>query len=137
LKKIAIFLLSLMMILTTMGCSKDSKDSKYTLETAKSNGDVIGLQGQQQINFEKLDLFAENVKNGTKGKVRITGFTTEGGAVITELEFDGKKIKYTYDSTRDGYGAQNIIKKDFKSDSLYKKDKYYYLKDSPNDILIY
>ena len=138
-KKFLIIFLSLIMFFG-IGCSKESNPthnkSPYTNETAIKNGDVVNVQGKQ-YNVEKLDKFIENVKKGNNDKVRITTYTDEGGAMITDLEYDGKKINYTYDTTRDGMGVPKIDKKKFNGDSIYKSGTKYYLKTSPNDILIY
>lgn len=138
-KKVLIILICFIMLIC-MGCSEQSKHtyntSPYTSETAIKNGDVVDIHGKQ-YNVEKLENFLENVKNNKKDKIRITGYTTEGGAIITDLEYDGKKINYTYDSTRDGMGVPTIDKKKFNADSIYKSGPNYYLKSKPNDILIF
>jgi hypothetical protein len=138
-KKFFILMLSVVMIFA-IGCSRASNPtynkSPYTYETAIKNGDVVDFH-RDQYNTEKLEKFMENVQNGIKDKVRITGYTIEGGAIITDLEFDGKIIKYTYDNTRDGFGTPTIEKKKFNANSIYKSDSKYYLKSSPNDILIF
>lgn len=136
-KKVLILILSVIMIFA-IGCSRDNKltysKTPYASETAIKNGDVVGIHGKQ-YNTEKLEKFMENVRKGIKDKVRITTYTKEGDAIITDLEFDGKKINYTYDNTRDRFGTPTIEKKKFNADSIYKDDSKYYLKNSPNDIL--
>lgn len=138
-KKFFMVLLALIMFFC-IGCGKNNRlaynESPYTSETAVKNGDVVNVQGRQ-FNAEKLEKFMENVKNNKKDKVRITNYTTEGGAIITDLEYDGHKINYTNDTTRDGMGVPQIVKKKFKSNSIYKSDFKYYLKNSPEDILLY
>ena len=138
-KKVLIIFLSVIMFLG-IGCSKVSEPtynkSPYTTETAIKNGDVVNVQGKQ-YSFEKLEKFMENVKKGNKDKVRITTYTSEGGAIITDLQYDEKNINYTYDTTRDGMGVPKIDKKKFKGNSIYKSGTKYYLKNSPNDISIY
>jgi hypothetical protein len=138
-KKVLILMLSVIMIFA-IGCRRDNKSaynkSPYTSETAIKNGDIVDIHGKQ-YNAEKLEKFIENVQNGTKDKVRITQYTNEGDAIITDLVFDGKNINYTYDNTRDGFGIPTIEKKEFDADSIYKSDSKYYLKNPPSDILIY
>ena len=126
-KKVLIIILSLI-IFICIGCSKDS----YTSKTAIKNGDVVDVHGKQ-YNVEKLDKFIENVKNNNKDKVRITTYTIEGGAIITDLDYDGENINYTNDNTRDNFGKPRIENKKFDSDSFYKSGSNYYL----NEILIY
>jgi hypothetical protein len=138
-KKIVLLMLLVIMAFA-IGCSRGSKPtyntSPYTSETAIKNGDIVDVHGKQ-YNAEKLEKFVENVQNGIKDKVRITKYTVEGGAIIWDLEFYGKKINCTYDSTRDGFGVPTIEKKKFSADSIYKSGSRYYLKNSPNDILLY
>ena len=121
------------------GCSKKNKvyfnSAPYTIETAQKNDDVIRTNNGTSYNTEKLDKFLENVKNGTNGKVRITQYTTEGGAILVDLSYDGKKITYTIDTTRDGFGAKTIEKKKF--NSIYKDNSGYHLKNSSEDIGIF
>jgi signal peptidase I len=136
-KAITIIILSILFI--TMGCSKESKPtlnkSPYKYETAIKNGDIVGFNGGK-YNIKKLDQFMENVKKGKKDRIRITTYTTEGGAIITDLEYDGKNINYTCDNTRDGFGVPIIEKKKFDGDSIYKSGSSYYLKNKPEDIFI-
>jgi len=129
--KALIIILSLIMFIC-IGCGKDS----YTSETAIKNGDVVAVHSQQ-YNVEKLDKFIENVKNDIKDNVRITRYTIEGGAVITDLNYDGENINYTNDNTRDKFGKQIIENKKFDSDSIYKSGKNYYLRNSPIVISLY
>ena len=113
-----------------------NKDHPYTSETAIKNGDVVNLHGKE-YNVEKLEQFMENVKKGVNDKIRITQYTVEGGAIITDLEYDGEKINYTYDTTRDNWGAKKIEKKKLDVDTIYKSGSKYYFKSTPDDILIY
>jgi len=136
-KALSIFL-SLILIVCT-GCSKNIKptfnNTPYTSETAIKNGDVVRTIDGISHNIERLEKFTENVNKKSKDKIRITWFTTEGGAILTDLDYDGKKINYTYDTTRDGFGARTIEKKKF--NSIYKDGDKYHLKNSSEDINIY
>jgi hypothetical protein len=142
-KKAFVIFLSLIIIGILIGMRYNSKNSvtsestPYLPETAIANGDIVKTNGGKQYNVEKLQKFFEHVKNDKKDKVRITRYTTEGGAIIMDLENDGKRINYTFDTTRDGMGERKIVKKKFKSDSLYKSGSLYYLKDRSGDIQIY
>jgi hypothetical protein len=143
-KVLMIILLSTMIF--CIGCNKDTKTNlttityptetaiPYPLETAMRNGDIVGGR-RIQYNVEKLTKFMKNVKGGSKDKIRITKYTTEGGAIITDLDYDGNKIDYTNDTTRDGMGVRKIEKKKF--NSIYKTASSYYLKNPFEDILIY
>jgi hypothetical protein len=121
--------LTFIMILS-IGCSKNGKynynPTPYPRETAIKNGDIV-YANSGGYNVSKLAEFIENVKKGKNDKIRITCYTTEGGAIITDLAFDGKIIYYTFDNTRDGFGLPMIQKKIFNSDGIYKKDSKYYL----------
>jgi hypothetical protein len=107
----------------------------YTFETAIKNGDIVNMHGKR-YNIEKLDKFIENVNKGKKDKIRITNYTIEAGAIITDLDYDGGTINYRYDNTRDAYGSPTIKKMKFRSDSIYKSGSKYFLINEPNDILI-
>lgn len=152
-KKILMILLLSTMIFC-IGCNKDTKTTPntitypsettityssetsipYPLQTAIENGDIVRVR-RKQYNVEKLAKFMKNVKGGNKDKIRITKYTTEGGAIITDLDYDGKKIDYTNDTSRDGMGVRKMEKKKF--NSIYKTASSYYLKNSSEDILIY
>lgn len=60
-----------------------------------------------------------NFINYTKDKVRIANYTTEGGAIVADLNYDGKK-----DTTRYGMGSQIIKTKEFKR--IHKVNSDYY-----------
>jgi hypothetical protein len=138
-KRVITIIITFIMFIS-IGCSKESKptqnNSPYRYETAIKNGDIVGFNGSK-YNIKKLDQFMENVEKGKKDKIRITKYTDEGGAIITDLEYDGKKINYTYDNTRDGFGLPTIEKKIFSGDSIYKSGSNYFLKNKPEDIFIF
>ena len=136
--KKALFFLSLILIVC-MGCNKNSKptfnNTPYISETEIKNGDVVKTNNGISHNIERLEKFTENVKKKSKDKIRITQYTTEGGAILTDLNYDGKKINYTYDTTRDGFGARTIDKKKF--NNIYKDGDTYHVKNSSEDIIVY
>ncbi|MDP4091040.1 MAG: DUF4362 domain-containing protein [Bacillota bacterium] len=133
-KRIKLVLVSLMIILAAfsfLGCKKDEPkvytDSKaiesskllkdyetsklpkdYTREMAEKKGDVVFGGFSDTINKDKFINFLNNLKSKKKDKVRITGITTEGGAIITDLISDGKTITLVQDTTRDGFGIKGI-----------------------------
>lgn len=111
-------------------------EQRYYVEFAIQNGDVVDVHGQH-YNEEKLEQFMVNVKKRRNDKVRITRYTIEGDALIIDLEFDGEKIYYTYDTTRDAYGEHGVFKKEFPADSIYKTGSEYYLKDSSDEVWLY
>ena len=81
---------------------------EYTQDIAEGNGDVVVNTRGDSSNTDKFMKFVGNVNKKTKDKVRITSFTTEGGAVIQDLSYDGKKILLISDTTRDGFGIREV-----------------------------
>ena len=138
-KKVIIIVISFLLLIS-IGCIEPIKPtynrSPYNPEDAIKNGDVVNVQGQE-YNAEKLDQFMENIKNNKNDKIRITMYTIEGDPILIDLEYDGKRIFYTYDNTRDGFGSPTIEKKMFSADKLYKLGREYYIKNFPEDIFIY
>lgn len=125
-----LFLLSLSLLVLKINSSKFKvqpfNKEPYTVETAKSNGDVILFSGQV-INIDKLTRFIENVNINKDDKIRITSFTTEGTPIIQDLVFKNKIIKYSYDNSRDGFASNKDrgIKTDTFSSIYCKKDGEY------------
>lgn len=92
----ALFLFALFLT----GCN-----NSYSYEEAKKNGDIItGPPGE--INFEKMDMFIEDIKNDRESKIRITSYTIEGDPILNDVVYKNGVIKYTYDSSRDKHGGK-------------------------------
>ncbi|MDQ1147753.1 hypothetical protein QE429_004580 [Bacillus sp. SORGH_AS 510] len=72
-----------------------------------SDDDVVDLHGEI-TNFNKFQQFLNNIKLGNKQKIRVVRYTNEGDPLIHDLEYDGKKIISTIDTTRDEFGEQKI-----------------------------
>jgi hypothetical protein len=53
-------------------------------------------------------MFVDHKQHGEKDKIRIVHYTIEGDAILHDLDFDGKTIHSTFDSTRDEYGSGSI-----------------------------
>jgi hypothetical protein len=142
-KKLFVISLVLIIIIAIVNIEYNSNSKTdyntipYPSESAIRNGDVVMPSNGRRYNAEKLDQFLENVKSDKKDKIRITRYTTEGGAMIMDLEYDGKRINYTYDTTRDGMGERKITKKKLKIGSVYKGGSIYYIKDNSREIPIY
>jgi hypothetical protein len=138
---VVILALILISVIVKIGYSSHSKIAynpiPYLLKAAVRNGDVVMASNGKRYNAEKLDEFLEYVKSDKKDKIRITRYTTEGGAIIMDLDYDGKRINYTYDTTRDGMGERKVTKKKLKSDSIYKRGSIYYIKDDSGEMPIY
>lgn len=106
--------------------------NSYDVKKAEANGDVVLIHGQI-TNIDRMDNFINDVSKNVNSKIRITSYTSEGGAIIQDLEFKNNKIYYTYDNSRDKYSSDKdrmIYKNTFKS--IYTKkinnQTEYYLK---------
>ncbi|WP_068775732.1 DUF4362 domain-containing protein [Paenibacillus sp. FJAT-26967] len=77
---------------------------KYPSETAVQNGDVV-YNRSRLANLDKWDRFLNNLKNKKEDHIRLVSYTIEGDAILDELNFNGTRIKYTHDSTRDNFGS--------------------------------
>lgn len=76
----------------------------YTSERAAANGDVVDLH-EKVLGAERLERFADNLKNGVADIVHVTSYTVEGAPIFSDLNFDGTYLRFTYDTTMDGYGG--------------------------------
>lgn len=136
-KKVLLILLCLI-IFFCIGCSKDNtppvNNDPYSFATAITNGDVISTDLGRTTRIEILEKFIENIKNESTDTIRITQYTIDGEAILTDLVYDGKKINYTNDTTRDSHGKRTVENKTF--DSIYKEGNSYHLKNSSEDIVI-
>lgn len=87
-------------VLLVSGCNS------YSLKDALKNDDMItGLSGD--VNIARLDAFINDVTANKQTQIRITSFTIEGDAVISDLTYETGTIKYTYDNSRDKHGRKN------------------------------
>lgn len=94
----------------------------YDFNRAMENGDVV-TRGKDQYNVEKLDKFVENFKNGKKDIIVITAYTEEGNAIIYRIEYDGKEIKHTSDTSRDKFSSnRSLLKRTTKFDNIQVND---------------
>ena len=104
----------------------DQLPQKYNSELAQKNGDVVNAHGLN-YNIEKLDQFIETYKNNkTEGidRIRITNYTTEGDAIISDLIIGSEGLKMIEDSTRDNFSnTENRTKKEFKIVDIVKTNK--------------
>ena len=88
---------------------KDVEDAldlpqEYKSETAVSNGDVVDIHGKVS-NVDRFYAFLNNVEALKPDLIRITSYTIEGDPIIAVAYYDGKKIKYYSDNTRDAFGG--------------------------------
>jgi hypothetical protein len=110
------FFLLITILLIATACNHKSSintptnvSDDYPSTKATENGDVVNLHGTM-MNLDQLDIFIDQVRNHQEDFVRIVNYTTEGDLIIQELKYDGEKIEYTFDSTRDAYGAGKVSK---------------------------
>lgn len=66
--------------------------------------------------------FVDNVSQGTKDKIRIVRYTTEGDPILHDLEYDGKIITSTTDTTGDKFGNGNVSTTTCKSIDVKESD---------------
>lgn len=101
----------------------------YTSEEAVENGDIVDSNGDIS-NLHKFDKFIKNVKSSKKDEIRITEYGYHGGAVFYNLNYDGNKIQYTYDSSQDLYrSSSRVIKStscsNIESEIFGNEDEYW------------
>ncbi len=113
--KKSIVFLSILFILSACSLNQgqqprtDYNPSKYT----PTETDVVeSLDGIKNITL--LEKFIENVHSETPDKIRVVKYTTEGDAIILDVEYkgkvnyNGKDIFVKTDSTRDKFGPGEI-----------------------------
>jgi hypothetical protein len=104
----------------------DKLPQKYNSELALKNGDVVNGK-IKSYNIEKLDRFIETYKNkkaDVAEMVRITSYTTEGDAIISDLIIDSEGTKLIEDSTRDKFSnTENRKKTEYKIVDIRKINK--------------
>ncbi len=90
--------------------------SQYSLDKAKKNGDVVEGPGGP-LNIDKLDIFKKDIDTNIKSTLRIVSYSDEGDPNIANLEFQGKRISYTY-STHEVYGSNKTKQSNTHCDAL-------------------
>ncbi|MCQ6561495.1 DUF4362 domain-containing protein [Paenibacillus mendelii] len=111
-----LILLTLALLLT--GCTTPST---YSSQEAKRNGDIVVGPGGP-LNTDKIIPFITNVDNGQESHLRITSYTDEGDPIISDLHYDGKKIKYSYDTSRDEFGGTSRGKSNTTCEKILSRD---------------
>jgi hypothetical protein len=97
--------------LIVSGCQTTEAPAK---QLAPGKNEVVETHGSLK-NFQRLDLFVENVQNNKKDKVRLTRYTIEGDPIYHDLDYDGSKLTLTYDTTKDKFGQGEVTTSDCKS----------------------
>ncbi len=84
--------------------AQESLPADYTAEAAAKNGDIVLLHNEAK-NTNKLTEFLGKVQLGIPAMVRITEFTIEGDAIITDCLYNRKYFIFRHDNTRDKFGS--------------------------------
>lgn len=98
--------------------------AQYSSKIAMNNGDVVCV-GNKRYHTDQLDRFYKNASSKRNGRVRVTNYTEEGGAVIMDLVSKRGKVTLTVDRSRDmpnGKRNKNLKLKNYDVKSL-KKEK--------------
>jgi hypothetical protein len=98
--------------------------NNYTLQEAKKNGDLIEGTPDGPLNLEKITQFIKNADQSKDSKLRITSYTKEGDAIISDLHFDGKSIQYSFDNSRDKFGGRTKGKSKTTCEKMDKRDVF-------------
>jgi hypothetical protein len=100
------FFLILFLTLVISGCQTNGQ-SNNNPDYEPESGDIVDKHGNIS-NLDNFNMFVDHIKQGEKDKIRIVHYTKEGDAILYDLDFDGKTIHSTLDSTRDEYGSGSI-----------------------------
>lgn len=78
----------------------------YSFINAIRDNCVVNVHNQTIYNKDELDRFIDNVNNNTPDFIRCISFTTEGGMLITDVNFEGNEsYRVCCDWTRDEYSS--------------------------------
>jgi hypothetical protein len=94
----------------------------YTLQDAQTNGDII-VGSDALLNTEKIMTFMTAVETNEVSTLRITGYTEEGDPIISDLQYEDKRIQYTYDNSRDKHGGKRKGKSKTMCDKIEMRDE--------------
>lgn len=89
----------------------DTLPAKYSSDEAVKNGDVVILHNDVK-NVGKLTEFIQKTALGVPAMLRITQYTVEGDAVITDCIYNENGrgyFEFRYDNTRDTFGGSTGI----------------------------
>lgn len=140
-KRLSIVFTASLLTMFLFGCQQESKVNNpkkhYDSEEAIKNGDVVNSHGEIS-NLKKFENFIKNVERGAQDEIRITMYTIEGDPIFYNLNYNGKKILYTFDNSQDAYAG---TEKGIKSTSCSKienrkidKDVGYYLSGCTSEV---
>ncbi|RBW69849.1 DUF4362 domain-containing protein [Bacillus taeanensis] len=133
LNKVQLFVFCLLILLSAAGCGTEKEINSRTKTTNKkepSTNDIISMHGNVE-NLEALDEFIEEVNNNHPSSIRIVKYTIEGDPIYHELTYEKEKIQFQLDTTKDGYGPQEVTTETCKDliRTQTKKELIYTLKN--------
>ena len=100
---------------------------EYTLGQMIEDKCYIIMSSNTVYHLEMLDNFIKNVENKANAEVRIVKYTTEGQAIITNVQYKDNKFIVSVDNRRDSYNTNTdkIIVKEYDGSKykLVKSDK--------------
>lgn len=100
----------------------DNLPQFYTVEMARSNGDV--LLGVSDNNNDRFHKFLNDYENKVNSRVRIAIYHIKNDATIVDLIYDGDSIKAIINETRDPSISKEIYgTKEYKVLNINKKTK--------------
>jgi hypothetical protein len=105
------------------GCQLDKVNSENepTKSRQPTSNEVIDMHGMIE-NIERLDIFVDNVQNGKKDMVRLVRYTIEGDPIFHDLAYNGSKLTFTRDTSKDKFGQGEVTSNDCKSIQRLESD---------------
>ena len=85
----------------------DTLPRDYPASLAAENGDVV-LGSGAAANGERFDEFLKMVSLGVPDTVRLSQYTVDGKAVISDIVYNGCNFTITTDSSRDNFSAEAL-----------------------------
>ncbi|MDF2544644.1 MAG: hypothetical protein K0S47_4362 [Herbinix sp.] len=111
----------------------------YSLEMALRNNDVI-YTTNTSYNYDRFVEFLDNVRGGKPDRLKIVSYGFEGQILISILQYDGIKIRITFDATRnltsdnyDSFYGYQIVSQVYQRAG--KKLETYYLISMDNKLI--
>jgi hypothetical protein len=77
-------------------------------DNAIADGVYINVPGNEIHNQAMVDSFYNSVSRSVAAFMRTIAYTDEGDPIITDYQYDGRKYNVRMDTTRDGFGPQEI-----------------------------
>ncbi|HEX7063804.1 MAG TPA: DUF4362 domain-containing protein [Bacillales bacterium] len=104
----SIFIIFLAGCFGSNGASIDQHELEVTYSPKQKIEDSVTITNNKIKNTDSLFDLINHFNNRKKYAIKVIKITSEGDPIYYFLEYDGEKIIYTIDSTRDEYGNQEI-----------------------------